>query len=309
MRRFLFVVVSAILCQLTHAQNAVIKGLITDADTQEPLIGATIFLSNQTGAATGIDGTFEFESVAGTYTLTISYVGYLKQSNEIILTAGQVLVLNNSLVPDNGILNTVVVSGSKFEKKLGEETVSIDVIKQTLINNTNDVKLDQTLQRMPGVCVIDGQANIRGGSGYSFGAGSRVLLLMDDLPVLTGDAAFPSWDFIPMENIEQVEIIKGASSALYGSSALNGIINVRTAYPTSTPETRFSFFNGMYFSPRDTAQKWWDDDFPFTAGASFAHRQKFGRFDLSTGAYVYNQNSYFKDMYNRRGRANINTRY
>ena len=100
MRRFLFVVVSAILCQLTHAQNAVIKGLITDADTQEPLIGATIFLSNQTGAATGIDGTFEFESVAGTYTLTISYVGYLKQSNEIILTAGQVLVLNNSLVPD-----------------------------------------------------------------------------------------------------------------------------------------------------------------------------------------------------------------
>lgn len=309
MKRYLLLLVFALLCQLIQAQNAVITGLITDADTQEPLIGATVFLSNQTGAATGIDGTFEFESPAGTFTLTISYVGYLKQSREIILTVGQVVEINNTLEQDNGILNTVVVSGSKFEKKLGEETVSIDVIKQTLINNTNDVKLDQTLQRMPGVCVIDGQANIRGGSGYSFGAGSRVLLLMDDLPVLTGDAAFPSWDFIPMENIEQVEIIKGASSALYGSSALNGIINVRTAYPTSTPETRFNFFNGMYFSPRDTAQKWWDDDFPFTAGASFAHRQKFGRFDLSTGAYVYNQNSYFKDMYNRRGRANINTRY
>ena len=53
------------------------------------------------------------------------------------------------------------------------------------------------MQRMPGVTVIDGQANIRGGSGYSYGAGSRVLLLMDDLPVLTGDAAFPSWDLIP----------------------------------------------------------------------------------------------------------------
>ena len=157
--------------------------------------------------------------------------------------------------------------------------------------------------------VIDGQANIRGGSGYSYGAGSRVLLLMDDLPILTGDAGFPTWDFIPMENIQQVEIIKGAASALYGSSALNGIINVRTAYPTSEPVTKLSFFSGVYNSPADTAQKWWADDFPFFSGANFAHRQKFGKFDLVTGAYVYTQDSYLKEIYQRRGRYNINTRY
>lgn len=286
-----------------------VKGKIMDAQTNEPLIGATVILNNNAGASSDLDGYYEFETEAGAFTLKVSYVGYMAQTIEINLENGITFQRDFALVPDEGILNTVVVTGSKFEKKLGEETVSIDIFKSSLIENTNDVKLDQTLQRMPGVCVIDGQANIRGGSGYSYGAGSRVLLLMDDLPMLTGDAAFTSWDFIPIENIDQVEIIKGASSALYGSSALNGIINVRTAYPTSTPETKISFFNGVYFTPQDTAQKWWADDFPFAGGASFAHRQKFGKFDLVTGAYMMNQDSYLKDIYSRRGRANVNTRY
>ncbi|MBK9554818.1 MAG: TonB-dependent receptor [Bacteroidetes bacterium] len=309
MKNSLFVLFVAFICQLGSSQTAIFSGIITDANTKEPLIGATVFLNNQTGTATDIDGSFKIVTTPGDYTFTASYVGYDKQSASITLTERASLVLDIALKPVDGILNTIVVTGSKFEKKLGEETVTIDVIKSDLIQHTNDVKLDQTIQRIPGVSVIDGQANIRGGSGYSYGAGSRVLLLMDDLPILTGDAGFPTWDFIPMENIQQVEIIKGAASALYGSSALNGIINVRTAYPTSEPVTKLSFFSGVYNSPADTAQKWWADDFPFFSGANFAHRQKFGKFDLVTGAYVYTQDSYLKEIYQRRGRYNINTRY
>jgi outer membrane receptor protein involved in Fe transport len=309
MKNSLFVLFVAFICQLGTSQTAIFSGIITDANTKEPLIGATVFLNNQTGTATDIDGSFKIVTTPGDYTFTASYVGYDKQSASITLTERASLVLDIALKPVDGILNTIVVTGSKFEKKLGEETVTIDVIKSDLIQHTNDVKLDQTIQRIPGVSVIDGQANIRGGSGYSYGAGSRVLLLMDDLPILTGDAGFPTWDFIPMENIQQVEIIKGAASALYGSSALNGIINVRTAYPTSEPVTKLSFFSGVYNSPADTAQKWWADDFPFFSGANFAHRQKFGKFDLVTGAYVYTQDSYLKEIYQRRGRYNINTRY
>lgn len=309
MKNSLFVLFVTLICQLGSAQTAIFSGVITDANTKEPLIGATVFLNNQTGTATDIDGSFKIVTSEGSYTFTASYVGYEKQSATITLTERTSLVVDIALKPIDGILNTIVVTGSKFEKKLGEETVTIDVIKSDLIQNTNDVKLDQTIQRIPGVSVIDGQANIRGGSGYSYGAGSRVLILMDDLPILTGDAGFPSWDFIPMENIQQVEIIKGAASALYGSSALNGIINVRTAYPTAEPVTKLSLFSGVYNSPADTAQKWWADDFPFFSGANFAHRQKFGKFDLVTGAYVYTQDSYLKEIYQRRARYNINTRY
>ncbi len=303
---FLFLI---LMVGATRAQEATIFGTITDAANGEPLIGASFICNNQTGATADIDGSFSFATPPGTIQYTVSYVGYEKYSGSLTVEAGKTYTVNITLKAEEGLLNTVVVTGSKFEKKIGEETVTIDVIRNSLIEHTNDVRLDQSVQRMPGVSVIDGQANIRGGSGYSYGAGSRVLLLMDDLPMLTGDAAFPSWDFIPIENIQQVEIIKGASSALYGSSALNGIINVRTAYPTSTPETKFSFFNGAYFGPADTAQKWWEDDFPFMAGANFAHKQKFGRFDLVTGAYVFTQNSFLQDIYNRRGRANFNTRY
>ena len=77
---------------------------------------------------------------------------------------------------------------------------------------------------------LDGQANIRGGSGWSYGAGTRVLVMVDDMPLISGDAGQVQWNLIATENVNQVEIIKGASSALYGSSALNGIINIRTDY-------------------------------------------------------------------------------
>lgn len=309
MKHFYLAIVAWLCVIPAYGQQGVITGIVQDASTNEPLVGASVVTTQLQGVSTDIDGTFSLTLPAGVYDYAVSYVGYVTQRYQITIESGQTYTMLFSMVLEEGLLNTIVVTGSKFEKKLGEETVTIDVIKADLIEHTNDVRLDQSVQRMPGVSVIDGQANIRGGSGYSYGAGSRVLLLMDDLPVLTGDAAFPSWDFIPIENIQQVEIIKGASSALYGSSALNGIIHVRTAYPTSTPETKFSFFNGAYFAPSDTMQKWWGDDFPFMAGANFAHKQKFGRFDLVAGSYIYAQNSYLKDIYNRRGRINVNTRY
>ena len=153
---------------------------------------------------------------------------------------------------------------------------------------------------------MDGQANIRGGSGYSYGAGSRVLLLVDGIPAFQADAGRPNWSHIPVENIGQIEVIKGAASALYGSSAMNGIINVRTAYPTSDPFTKLSFFTNFYNKPRTTTnfagiettgeqKAWWNRDEvvvdkdtidvtqenrPREVGFSFAHRQKFGQHDL-----------------------------
>ena len=95
--------------------------------------------------------------------------------------------------------------------------------------NTTDIQT--AMEQVPGVNITDGQANIRGGSGWSYGAGSRVLVMVDDMPLISGDAGQVQWKLIATENINQVEVIKGASSALYGSSALNGVINIRTAFP------------------------------------------------------------------------------
>ena len=126
---------------------------------------------------------------------------------------------------------------------------SLEVIKPTAIENLGFTSTDEAIERAPGVTMVDGQANIRGGSGFSYGAGSRVLLLTDDIPSTQADAGRPNWGHIPLENIGQIEIIKGAASALYGSSAMNGIINIRTAYPTSKEYNHLVFYTTQYNKP------------------------------------------------------------
>jgi iron complex outermembrane receptor protein len=291
------------------AQNAIIRGTVTDQATGEPLFFANV-AAGTFGVTTDLDGTYELEIPAGKYTLKVSYVGYTTYSSEIELAAGENVELDLPLSPEATLLNTATVTSGKYETPLSEVTVSLEVIQPGLIESTSKPTLDEALQKVPGVTVIDGQANIRGGSGYSQGAGSRVLLLVDDVPILQADAGFPNWDDVPIENIEQIEVVKGAASALYGSSALNGIINVRTAYAKSKPETKLATFYTTHFSPWDESKKWWADSAtPYTFGLSAAHRRKIGKLDLVLGGFYLNQESFRKDTYKKYGRFNLNTRF
>ena len=191
----------------------------------------------------------------------------------IILEADQTITLDFLLSETVNLLQTATVSTGKYEKPLGEATVSLEVLKSDLIESTNAISLDQALEKIPGVNLVGGQANIRGGSGFSYGAGSRVLLLVNDLPALQADAGTSNWGDLPVENIEQVEVIKGAASALYGSAAMNGLINVRTGYARAQPETKISVFGGIYDAPKDVTKKWWDDT-RYEAGVLFVHKQR-----------------------------------
>ena len=203
----------------------------------------------------------------------------------------------------------MTVSGSRFEKRAAEEIVSIEVIKPAQILNSANNSMDDALQRVPGVDVIENQVNIRGGSGWSYGAGSRVLVLVDDMPMLTADAGDAKWDFLPIENCEQVEILKGASSALYGSSALNGVINFRTGFAKDKPHTRVMLYNGMYGNPKDKSWKWWGKQQPGFQGGYLMHSQKFGQLDMVLGSAWYSEDSYLQGDLNRRIRTNLNLRY
>ena len=292
---------------MATAQNAIITGRVSDDKTNEGLFLATLS-AGDFGAVTEIDGAFRLELPAGSYTLTVSYVGYNNQIQEVTVKSGETQQLDFAMNAEVSILETATVTSGKFEKSLGEVTVSMEVLKPGLVESANKNTLDGAIEKIPGVTVIDGQANIRGGSGFSQGAGSRVLLLVDDIPILQADAGFPNWDDVPMENVEQIEVLKGAASALYGSSALNGIINVRTAYPRSTPETKVSAIYTTYFSPEDAAKKWWDSA-PSAYTASISHKRKIDKLDLVVGAFYVNSTSFNKDTYKEYGRFNFNTRY
>ncbi len=269
--------------------NGVIKGRVKDKGDVLP--GVIISVGPKTGASTDINGDYILSVPSGTYALECTMIGYKVQKQTITVVAGDTLKLNFTLVDGNTMLEEVVVSAGKFEQKLSDVTVSMDVIKLQIIENKNTTSLDQIMNQVPGVTVSDGQASIRGGSGFAYGAGSRVLMMVDEMPMISADAGDVKWNYLPLENLEQVEVIKGASSALFGSSALNGVINMRTAYAKDKPATSITTFAGAYDAPK-SQYKWWKGTSQQQQGLNFSHSQKIGQLDLVMGGHVYNDDGY-----------------
>lgn len=286
-----------------------IKGYVIDAKTTDTLIGAVVSLSKALGISTNIHGFYELKSKGGKYKLTCSMIGYKTYEENVEINEGSTVTLNIALKENaNTSLDEVVVSAGKFEQKLSEVTVSMEVIKPTLIENKNITNLDAIINQVPGVTVADGQASIRGGSGFSYGAGSRVLMLVDEMPMISADAGDIKWNYLPLENVEQVEVIKGASSALFGSSALNGVINLRTAYAKDKPLTKIISFYGSYDAPRHT-YKWWKRSSQIQKGVNFSHAQKIENFDLVIGGHLFDDAGFRMLETETRKRFNANLRY
>ncbi|MGB1207271.1 MAG: TonB-dependent receptor [Chitinophagales bacterium] len=312
MLRYFFTIIFLLHFSFTgiFAQKTTLKGYITDAETNERLLGVNIVSENKEGTVTDIDGNYELQLQAGTQTVTFSYIGYQNIKKEFTLIEGSILEANIAMTEEKRQLDVMVVSASQYEKRIAEETVSIDVIQDYIIENNNTRDLAEAVQTIPGVNIVDGQATIRGGSGYAYGTGSRVQVLVDDMPLLTGDFSEVRWEFVPMEQAEQIEVIKGASSVLYGSSALNGVISVQTGFAKSKPETKISLFQGFYFNPRNDSIKWWNNRHrPMFSGMFFSNRQKIGNLDLVMGGNYKYEKSYLKDGDNKHFRFNVKTRY
>ncbi len=292
------------------AQNGKIIGFVKDYKTKETIVGANISVDNtKTGTITDVNGKYELNLPKGRYTITYNFIGYKPEIKIVDLHEDETITVNKYLKEQAQLINEVVVSAGKFEQKLSDITVSMDVIKPDKLENNNTREMDEVIKQIPGVDIMDGQPSIRGGSGYSYGAGSRVLVLVDDLPMLSADVGDAKWNYIPVENISQIEVIKGASSALYGSSALNGVINIRTAYPGDYPKTKITMYTGMYMNPKRKELIWWGQTQPMFSGLSYFHSQKIGNLDLTAGGNFFVNRGYRENNGEEHARTNINLRY
>ncbi|MEL6393719.1 MAG: TonB-dependent receptor, partial [Bacteroidota bacterium] len=296
-----------------YGQSGHIYGTITDAATNEPLIGASISVENTAlGTLTNYDGSFTLELPSGEHQIVATYTGYQADKQTIDVVENGRFGIDFTLAESATILQTATVTSGRYEKPLGEVTVSLEVLKPGLLESTNQSSIDGALEKLPGVSIVDGQPNIRGGSGFSYGAGSRVLLLIDDIPILQSDAGLPNWDDVPIENIEQIEVIKGAASALYGSAAMNGIINVRTGFARSEPVTQVATFGRLFMQPNNPASQWWSRDgeeTPYEFGTSLKHARKIGNLDLILSGFYFNQGSYERNNFDKYGRFTTSLRY
>ncbi len=292
------------------AQNAKLEGKITD-EKGEGLIQANVIIDAAKGLATvtDFDGNYELSVPAGTYEVIYRYVGKEEQRLKLTFKEGDKLTQNMKLKEREKLMDQVVITGSKYEKKLSEETVSMEVMKNTVLQNQNITDVQSGVQKIPGVTIADGQANIRGGSGWSYGAGSRVAVLYDDMTVTTADADDAKWSMIPVENIEQIEVLKGSASAIYGTGALNGVINARMAYPTDQPFTKIQTYAGFYDKPSTPEMQWWKGKPQYFVGANFADRRKVGQWDIITGLSYNNDRGWLDSSDNQDARVNAKIRY
>jgi hypothetical protein len=208
MKKLLFILFISSSVQL-FAQKSNVSGTIKEITKNETLIGVNVSVQNSTiGTTSDLDGKYELSLEPGAYTIIFTYTGYDSIIKKINIKKDKNDILDIVMGEAPSMLDEVVVTSSKFERKIGEESVSIDIIKPAALEKQNLNNVSDVLQRSSGVTVVDGQANIRGGSGYSYGAGSRVLLLLDDLPILQADAGFLVGQDYQLKILDKLKLLK-----------------------------------------------------------------------------------------------------
>ncbi len=288
-----------------YAQTTgLVQGRVFDSQTMESLPGATIIYGKELGTVTDGDGLYQFVVQEGTVHITFQYVGYKAIQRQLTVITGKTFTLDIGLEPQITEIEQVVVSAGRVEQRVSDLTVSVGIIRPEAISSGHITDARELMNKTSGIEVLDGQASIRGGSGFSYGAGSRVMVLIDGIPMLSADAGGIKWQSMPLENLSQVEIIKGASSVMYGSSALNGIINFRTAPAKKTGQSSFFVETGFYGKPRQTNWVWWDAPQMFSS-ASFSHVKRYDDTDISLGSFLLYDKGYRERNDNKLGRLNL----
>jgi len=231
-----------------------ISGKVVDAKTGDPLVGVNVIVkSTVLGASTDINGTFIIRVSMKKAVIEASMIGYEHQKK--FWKAGQgeiVFKLKQAAIPQEPL----IVTATKSKKYVENSPVSIEVVRRSDIVKRNPVSIDEVLSTSSSVRIIDGQLDIRGSTGFNWSAGSRVLLLVDGHPMISGDAGSINWDIIPVDEVERVEILKGAGSALYGSNAMAGVVNIITKEPSILPVTRYKTYWGVYDEPAYAEWRW-----------------------------------------------------
>ena len=298
-RYYIFLICATLLGSISSINaQFLLKGKILEAGSNKPIPDCVIDL-NESQIKSKISGEFEisFKKMdSKKYYINIFKEGYESitksiSENEINLYLegkNQFIVYLN---PSNKLLEQAIITGSRNTESITRSKVSTEVIKPYLIQNKGVTNMDKFLSQIPSVSVIDGQINIRSGSGWTYGAGSRVLVLVDDLPFLMGDAGNVKWGLVPIENVKQIEVIKGASSVLYGSGALNGIIHFRTEQSTGAPITRFNVFTSGFSKPKRSSLNWTNEPLVRYGFQGF-HSRMIGTHKLTFSSNYLNDDGY-----------------
>jgi len=282
-----------------NAQTYSISGIVSDT-LGNSLVGVNIILvGTDYGTSSDENGRYQISNLnPRNYTIEFSAIGFEKKGFENIIIKDKSIHLNVSLKETIIESDVILVTAGKYEQKKSDLPVSAEIISGTEFTERNFSNLEDALRYVPGVNMTEDQISIRGSSGYSRGAGSRALLAIDGITFYTGDTGETVWEMIPVTELQRVEIIKGAASSLYGSSAIGGVINGLTREISKKPLTILNGFYGFYDKPHYTQWDWSGEVRPFN-GLTISHSNTFGNFGFNASLtrledLSYKQDDFFK---------------
>ncbi|MDX1908782.1 MAG: TonB-dependent receptor [Bacteroidia bacterium] len=281
---------------LLTAQSVLLTGKVTD-DLGQPLAGVSVsVVSLRVGTYTDQAGAYQLTldmGRAAQVELIASYTGYPVFRTLVVADGPAERPLDIQLTAMGFQQDEVVISQSRgIQQSQADLTGSIDVIKSQSIDLQAVASADKVINQVPGVDNQDGQISIRGSSGYAYGVGSRVMLTLDGLPLLSASSSSASLDLIPVDNISQIEVLKGASSVLYGSSALGGVISVIMADPQEKPRTSIRLRAGQYGRPYNPALDWDGDANAQLGSIHIFHSRKIGPVDFTLQSNTLRETGY-----------------
>lgn len=218
-------------CGLTHAQTT-ITGSVVD-DSGQPIPGANIIVvGTSSGTITDFDGGFSLKvNLTPPFSLQASSVGFETVTQQIT-TNNQTV---NFILKEGTSLDEVVISASRTPERIFESPVTVERIGFKEIKNTASVDFYDSLENLKGVDVNTNSLTFKSVNtrGFATFANNRFMQLVDGMDNSTPALNFPIGNLVGMieTDVQSVELLPGASSALYGANAFNGILFMRSKNP------------------------------------------------------------------------------
>lgn len=245
----LFVVILLFQANAQEKTDAMLFGDVKSAKTREHLPFASVGVKGTSiGTIADASGHFKLANLPiGKLTIVVSSMGYKALEKEVVMEKGKAVTVFFDLEEDVLNLEQVVVTGTRTEHFIKDVPVRTEVITAKSIENKNASNIYQALEGVPGIRVENQcqYCNFTMVRMQGLGA-EHTQVLINGQPMYSGLAGVYGLQQLSTVDIDKIEVVKGAGSALYGSGAVAGAINVVTKEPGFIPSTTLDVQMGSY---------------------------------------------------------------